>query len=331
MSVSDKFLLVDADGAHARFAVIEAGEPPATIEMIAAESLDELIETLSEELSKLGGPRLRGAAFSAPGPIFGKTLKVTHASLSLDKDVLSERLGVADVRLVNDFTARAMAMPLLGLEALEQIGGAPPKGQAPAAALGPSTGLGVSVLNPDGFVGWVATASEGGHAALAAANAHEAAIIEHLRLANPYVSADRVLSDAGLLEVAAAVAHLEGREPRTGGFGELVAAGRAQDPSAREAFALFSGWLGAVSGDLALVAGARSGVYIFSPMILGWIDLFDRDLCRVRFEAKGRMDVYMKDIPLYLVLEADCGLLGLSTLYGVGREGSTRGTPSAPS
>jgi glucokinase len=23
----------------------------------------------------------------------------------------------------------------------------------------------------------------------------------------------------------------------------------------------------------------------------------------------------MKDIPLYLVLEADCGLLGLSTLY----------------
>jgi glucokinase len=101
----------------------------------------------------------------------------------------------------------------------------------------------------------------------------------------------------------------------TGDFAQLVAAARDQDPIAREAFALFSSWLGAVAGDLALVAGARSGVYIFSPMMLGWTDLFDRDLCRARFEAKGRMDVYMKDIPLYLVLEADCGLLGLSALY----------------
>jgi len=313
--VSDKFLLVDADGAYARFAVVEAGEPPATTEVIPAASLDELIERLGEELSKRGDPSLRGAAFSAPGPIFGKTLQVTHASLKLDEEVLSERLGVADVRLVNDFTARAMAMPLLGPEALEQIGGAPPKGQAPAAALGPSTGLGVSILNPDGFVGWVATASEGGHAALAAANGRECAIIEHLRLANPYVSADRVLSDGGLIEVAAAISELDGHGRWAGDFAQLVVAARAQDPIAREAFALFSSWLGAVSGDLALVAGARSGVYIFSPMMLGWTDLFDRDLCRARFEAKGRMDVYMKDIPLYLVLEADCGLLGLSALY----------------
>ncbi|GGL09601.1 glucokinase [Caulobacter rhizosphaerae] len=315
MFVSDKFLLVDADGAYARFAVVEAGEPPATVEAMPASSLDELIEVLSQALAKLGGPRLHGAAFSAPGPIFGKTLQVTHADLKLDADVLSERLGVAEVRLVNDFTARAMAMPLLGPEALEQIGGAPPKGQAPAAALGPSTGLGVSILNPDGFVGWVATASEGGHAALAAGSARECAVIEHLRLANPYVSADRVLSDGGLLEVAAAIAQLDGHAPPGGDFGQLVAAARAQDPIAREAFALFSSWLGSVSGDLALVAGARSGVYIFSPMMLGWTDLFDRDLCRTRFEAKGRMDVYMRDIPLYLVLEADCGLLGLSALY----------------
>lgn len=311
----DKFLLVDADGEHARFAVVEAGEPPATTQAVVARSLDELIENLAEALSNLETPPLRGAAFSAPGPIFGKTLQVTHASLKLDQEVLSEALGVVDVRLVNDFTARAMSMPLLGPEALEQIGGAPPKGQAPAAALGPSTGLGVSILNPDGFVGWVASASEGGHAALAAANAREAAVVEHLRQAEPYVSADRVLSDGGLLEVAAAVAHLDGAEPPTTDFEVLVAAARAGDPIAREAFALFSGWLGAVSGDLALMAGARSGVYIFSPMILGWTDLLDRDLCRGRFEAKGRMSVYMKEIPLYLVLEADCGLLGLSALY----------------
>ncbi len=82
-----------------------------------------------------------------------------------------------------------------------------------------------------------------------------------------------------------------------------------------EAFQLFSEWLGVVAGDLALTAGARSGVYVFSPMVLAWGDLFDRDLCRSSFEAKGRMSGYATEIPLFLVTEQNCGLLGLSTLF----------------
>ena len=43
MFVSDKFLLVDADGAYARFAVVEAGEPPATVEAMSTTGLATLI------------------------------------------------------------------------------------------------------------------------------------------------------------------------------------------------------------------------------------------------------------------------------------------------
>ena len=69
---------------------------------------------------------------------------------------------------------------------------------------------------------------------------------------------------------------------------------------------------------MALTAGARSGVYVFSPMILAWGKQFDRALCRASFEAKGRMSGYVADIPLFLVTEQDCGLLGLSTLFEAG-------------
>lgn len=84
---------------------------------------------------------------------------------------------------------------------------------------------------------------------------------------------------------------------------------------AREAFELFSQWLGVVAGGLALTAGARSGVYVFSPIILAWGEQFDRALCRTCFETKGRMSAYVADIPLFLVTETECGLLGPSPLF----------------
>ncbi|MGH1557573.1 glucokinase [Caulobacter segnis] len=38
-------------------------------------------------------------------------------------------------------------------------------------------------------------------------------------------------------------------------------------------------------------------------------------MVRQRFEAKGRMADYLRDVPLYLVSDVNCGLLGLTTLF----------------
>ena len=257
----------------------------------------------------------RAAAFAAPGPVVSGVIQLTHVPMRLDQSWLERELGVPVVRLVNDFSARAMAMPLLDDDSLEQLGGTRLPGQAPAAALGPSGGLGVAILNPDGFVGWVASAGEGGHACLPAISARQSEVIERLRSRDPHVSADRVLSDRGVLEIAGAISALDSSPSPAATIAALIEAAKAGDPVALEAFHLFSEWLGVVAGDLALTAGARSGVYVFSPMVLAWRDLFDRDLCRKAFEAKGRMSGYVTDIPLYLVTEQNCGLLGLSTLF----------------
>jgi glucokinase len=313
--MTKQVLLVDVEEDRATFAIGPSGSRPVRRDSVACRDQAELVSAILATLTESEAADLGAAAFAAPGPTSAGFIQLTHAKMRLDQAYLQDALGVADVRLVNDFSARAMAMPLLEDERVEQIGGRRLAGQAPAAALGPSGGLGVSILNPDGFVGWVASASEGGHASLPAANERQSNIIEHLRRSQPHVSADRVLSDRGVLEVAAAIAELDGSAHPAETIADVIAEARAGQPVAREAFLLFSEWLGAVAGDLALIAGARSGVYIFSPMVLGWADLLDRDLCRASFEAKGRMSPYVADIPLFLVTEPECGLLGLSTLF----------------
>jgi len=309
-------LLVDVQEDRVSFSIVAAGDRPNGVRDFLCDSQDEMILSLRLAIDDLGAS-LDAAAFAAPGPVVAGAIQLTHAPLRLEQTRLQEALGVPDVRLVNDFSARALAMPLVEDCSLEQIGGYRLPGQAPAAALGPSGGLGVAILNPDGFVGWVASAGEGGHACLPAVDDRQSQVIAQLRRRDPHVSADRVLSDRGLLEVAGAIGQLD-QAPCASTVALLLEAAQAGDAVAREAFQMFSQWLGVVAGDLALTAGARSGVYVFSPMILAWGGQFDRELCRASFQAKGPMSGYVADIPLFLVTEQHCGLLGLSTLFGTG-------------
>lgn len=308
-------LLADVDGRSARIVLLERGAPPVAIATVDCASQDQLIASLAATLAVYDGPVL-GAAIAAPGPCLDGVIKLTHSDMRLEAEVIADRLGLERLHLVNNFTARALAVPLLEPDALEPIGGGVPHRDAPAAAIGPSAaGLGMSILNPDGFVGWMAAAAEGGHADLAAANDREAEVIRVLRGMHGHVSAEHVLSGEGVLDVALALSTLAGAPTRPADLDALLAAARRGDAVARETFALVSGWLGAVSGNLVLTAGARSGVYVISGTVLSWAEMLDRAIVRQRFEAKGRMAAYMRDVPFYLVNEPNCGLLGLTALF----------------
>lgn len=312
--MADQVLLVDVRERGVVVALTGLGERPGTGVTMECETEEELISALQQIIADAGNPVLAGAVFGAPGPCLDGVIQLTHANMRLDRERLGAALGAGRVVLVNDFQALALAMPLVLDSDLERIGGSPARGDASAAALGPGAGLGVSILNPDGFVGWTASAGEGGHVALAATSEREAAIIGVLRDWHGHVSAERVLSEVGLENIAKALRHLEGLDDGSCDRNELIRLATAGDRLAVEVFELFSGWLGAVAGDLALTAGARSGVYIFSPLVVSLGSLFDRSLCRARFEAKGPMSGYLREIGLYLVTAQNCGLLGLSTV-----------------
>ncbi|ADG12401.1 glucokinase [Caulobacter segnis] len=308
-------LVADVDGEKARIGLAEPGRAPVDVGVVDCDSQEALIEILSRALAEAPGPIL-GVAIAAPGPSLNGAIKLTHAPMRLVAESIAAGLGIHRLRLVNDFTARALAVPLLDHGALESIGAGAPHRDAPAGAIGPSeTGVGMSILYPDGFVGWTAAAAEGGHADLAAASDREAAVIRLLRDTYGHVSADKVLCGNGLLDVALALSTLAGAPARPDNAQALIAAAEREEPVARETFALVSAWLGAVCGNLVLTVGARSGIYIISATVLSWGRHLDRQILRRRFEAKGQMADYMRDVPLYLVNDPNCGLLGLSTLF----------------
>lgn len=314
--MADSVLIGELDGKTLVLGPARPGALPSTRTTVPCASEAELTAAIAAFLYEHAEAAPTGAAFCAPGPVIDGALQLTRFPIRLDRERLSEISGAPQLKLVNNFLARAAAMPLLPDDWLEAIGEARPRGGDPAAAMGPVTGegLGMAILNPDSFVGWVASPGEGGHAALAAADDREAEVIAVLRAQHGYVSSETVLTIAGISDVHRALTLLAGGADARLAWGEIQALADGGDPTARLTFQLLSGWLGAVAGNLALTAGARSGVYMFSPFVAGWGDQFDRALCRTRFEAKGRMAHFMAGVPLYLVGHDDSGLLGLSAL-----------------
>ncbi|MBX3490137.1 glucokinase [Parvibaculum sp.] len=322
---TEKFLVADIGGTNVRFALasLRQGElmlgPTVSLRTAAYRRLDDALEAV---LDAEGRPPLAAAAICAAGPVRaadegGVRIALTNCPWDVTEAAIARVTGVAAPRLMNDFAALALAIPALTPADIRRLGapGTPVPG-APAIVIGAGTGLGVSALLPDGARAHV-VAGEGGHVDLAPQGPREMAVLSHLQAQFGHVSAERVLSGPGLATLHAALVAIDGAAPAPLTPEEVaIRAHGGQCPQSREAVALFCGWLGAVAGDAALTLGARGGVYIAGGIVPGWVaampGLFDENLFRARFEAKGRLEFWMKDIPSFVVTRADAALLGLA-------------------
>jgi glucokinase len=267
------------------------------------------------QLSLQGRPAC--AAIGIATPVLGDWLAMTNHRWAFSARALRSELGLERLLVLNDFTALALALPQLDERAKRQIGGGSPVLGAPIALLGPGTGLGVSGLVQDAAAGlFLPIAGEGGHVTLAASNASEFAVIEMLQARYGHVSAERVLSGAGLVHLYGALAQLRGlaiepltpaqimqraMEPDVSVGGADTQAQPRVDPMALETLDLFCGFLGQVAGDLALTLGARGGVYIGGGIVPRMGRRFEQSPFRARFEAKGRYSAYLQSIPVWLI------------------------------
>jgi len=212
-----------------------------------------------------------------------------------------------------------MAVPAIRPRDLLKVGpGAPVRGApvrgAPVAVLGAGTGLGVSLLVPDGRR-WLPVATEGGHVTLPAADDDDAALIAALRSRFGHVSAERVLSGPGLGNLHDAMAAIAGKRATTSDPAEIVDRALAgEDALAAATLERFCALLGTVAGDLALTAGARGGVYIAGGIVPRFGRFFARSPFRARFEEKGRFKSYLRAIPTYVVTADQPALVGLGRL-----------------
>lgn len=315
MSATDTGLIADIGATNTRLALVEPGGAIARPRLMATDDYASLADAIDAYLAAENPPvRPTRAVLAVAGPVTGDTISMTNHPWTFSAEALRRHLGLAQLRVINDFVANALAVPHLTEADRVQVGGGTPVPGGAIGVIGPGSGLGVSaLLRSDGAV--VSLQGEGGHVTMAAADDREAAVLELMRRRFDHVSAERFLSGPGLVNLYNALSELSG-EPAAPLTAAQITNPDLEDeyPRAREATDMFCAMLGTMAGNLALTIGARGGVYIAGGIVPKLGAKFARSGFRARFEAKGRLHGYLAAIPTYVIVHHQPAFLGAAKL-----------------
>jgi glucokinase len=311
-------LIADIGGTNARFALLgESGWRDETV--LACTDYPDLVAATEHYLrsvgAALGSQRPHEAAIAIAGPVTSDIVRMTNHVWEFSAAHTRERLGLRRLIILNDFTALAMAVRHIPPNELEQIGSGRPVPNAPLAVLGPGTGLGVSGLIPTGQH-WIPLQGEGGHVTLAVMNEREVAVLQQLHRRFSHVSAERVLSGPGLVNLYDALCALDGRVPEVVKPADISR--RAKEGSCRvclETVSIFCGLLGTLAGNLVLTLGALGGAYLGGGIVPSLERLFTSSNFRDRFEDKGRYADYLSQVPTYVIRTKLPAFIGLAAAF----------------
>ncbi len=305
-------LIADIGATNARFAL--CGDEGIYAEKnLLCEDYPTLVDAARAYLQDLGGLQPRRAAFAIAGPVNGDYFKMMNHSWEFSIEQTRQTLGLDYFTVMNDFEAVARGVPHLDAASVKQVGGdKTPVPQSAIGIIGPGTGLGVaSLVWANGE--YIAVPGEGGHVTMAAKTQREFDLIRTLRYKYRHVSAERVCSGKGLVNLYNAIRILDGHESLRDRTAEEISQAAIEKSCAvcEEALDKMMGFLGTVAGDLAVTLGAKGGIYIAGgiPAKLG--GYFFNSRFRTEFEAKGRYESFLQPIPTYLITHKNIAFVGL--------------------
>ncbi|MGD8990165.1 MAG: glucokinase [Desulfobacterales bacterium] len=263
--------------------------------------------------------KIKMACFGIAGPVINGVCRTTNLPWVVSEQKLQEHFGWQQVRLINDLGSTAMAIPLLAHREVKALNSPKVHKNQNMGLVAPGTGLGLALLVfVDGR--YRPVASEGGHAGFAPADESEINLWQYLQARFGHVSAERVLSGQGLVNI---YDWLKSGE-RLAESPEIHQAMRATDPArvisenaingrdplCRAALQRFCRIFGSIAGNLALTGMTTGGLFLgggIPPKILsalGKADFMDA------FIAKGRFKELMKKIAVRVILNDKAALLG---------------------
>ncbi|TVR57747.1 MAG: glucokinase, partial [Candidatus Competibacteraceae bacterium] len=286
-------LIGDVGGTNARFALVDEHRRIAAERTLAGADFAGLRTAIEAYLREVDAPRLSRAAIAVATPITDDWVQFTNSPWSFSIETTRRELGLKQLRVLNDFTALALALPQLGPDERRAVGGGTALANAPIGLIGPGTGLGVSGLVWSGDR-WIPLETEGGHVTFSPANEREWAVSRILQRRFGHVSPERVLAGPGWVDVYTALAELDGWAAEDLTPGEITRRALAGTcPHCLEVQEIFCEALGTAAGNLAITLGALGGVYIGGGIVPRLGEFFDRSAFRARFEAKGRFSAYL--------------------------------------
>jgi len=269
------------------------------------------------------------ACFGVAGPVVEGRATITNLPWALDEADLRETLGIPSVRLLNDLTAIACAVPFLLDEELHTLNAGDPAPGGALAVIAPGTGLGEAFLTWDGSM-YRPHPSEGGHASFAPVSLIHDELLHYLFGRFEHVSSERVCSGSGIPNIYAYLRD-SGRATEPAWLAQEIA--DAPDPTpvivqaaldesrpSELCFATlqtFVSILGAEAGNLALKVLATGGVYLGGGIPPRLVRLLEAPGFLEAFRGKGRMAHLLDRVPVHVILNPKAALLG-AACFGFG-------------
>ncbi|MBN9310717.1 glucokinase [Devosia sp.] len=244
------------------------------------------------------------------GEVEGDGATFTHRDWTLTRNDVRAATGADHVCLINDIEATALALPNLSAYDVQELipGKARPYGNKAVLMAGAAAGIAGLVRVGDS---WMPVAGEGGFMRFAPAAADGVDLGDTFPPGS-YLSCNDIFTGKGLVALYRALATAEKAPVAAAGARQIAAAGLSgKDPVAARSLQVIATWLGRVAGDIALLYGARGGLYLGGGMIANTIPALQTGHFREAFEHRGLRSDYISKVPVYVIkTAADAGLRG---------------------
>lgn len=265
---------------------------------------------------------IQAACFGCPGPVRDGRLKLTNLPWTLDVRDLEKAFGIEHIFLINDLEANGYGIPELGTDAIFTLHQGDGTAVGHRGLIAAGTGLGEALLVWDaGRREHLPLPSEGGHCDFAARNEREIALLRYLLATmKGRISFERVVSGLGIQNVFAFLRDdqkmevpdwLQERmqhEDANSVIGHCAEDGSS--PICYETMQIFSAALGAEAGNLALKVLAAGGIYLGGGIAPKILKTLGGGAFTQAFLDKGRMTPLLEAIPVRVILDDTCALLG---------------------
>jgi glucokinase len=271
-----------------------------------------LEEVVTDFLNETKG-RVTAASFGIAGPVVQNRVHATNFPWIVDGAALARHLRVSRVRLLNDLEAAAFGIGVMEPPDLEVIHAGVAAPQANRAVIAAGTGLGEAILFWDGGR-HVPMATEGGHADFAPHTRQQADLWEFLKQREEFVSVEMILSGGGFKRVHEfldpSVRHdfdVPGVDPAPA----ITERGLSGECSVCAAtLELWVDMYGSEAGNLAVRAMARGGIFVAGGIAVKVLPKMTTGRFAAAVKHKEKMGPYLEEIPVVIVLNEKCPLMG---------------------
>jgi glucokinase len=260
------------------------------------------------------------ACFGVPGPVRDGRLRLTNLPWELDAHGLAKSIGIEHIFLINDLQANGYGIPELAPEAICTLAEGDRGAFGHRGLIAAGTGLGQALLIWDGRT-HRPVPSEGGHCDFPARDDREIGLLQYLRrMLNGHVSSERVVSGIGIQNIYTYLRDVEKLEEPAWLRDRLASEDRnavigtcAEDGSSQlcfETMKLFASAYGAEAGNLALKVLSLGGLYVGGGIAPKMLKTLNSGGFMQAFLDKGRLSPVLESIPVRVILDETCALLG---------------------